>query len=144
LTALAALPSRLRRRTSVAATADYFFERQPLATLAPLLLGAFPFYRQGQTSASLAHCGDLADEGFSILIFPEGTRSPDGRLQPFKAGIGLLARELALPVIPIHLRGLQKILPKGRTWPRRGPVEVTVGDPIDIDASLSNAQIAGR
>jgi long-chain acyl-CoA synthetase len=124
LTVLAALPPAVRRRTAVAAAADYFFERRPLATLVSLALGAFPFHRQGAVSTSLAQCGDLADAGWSLLIFPEGTRSPDGRLQPFKAGIGLLARELGLPVVPIYLAGLYAVLPKGRCWPRPGPVEL--------------------
>jgi long-chain acyl-CoA synthetase len=142
LTILALLPPTRRRRTAVAAAADYFFETQPLATSAALGLGAFPFHRRGAVSTSLAYCGDLADDGYSILIFPEGTRSQDGRLQPFKSGIGLLARELGLPVIPIHLAGLHAILPKGRRWPRPGPVVVRVGEPIRPEPGLSNAEAA--
>lgn len=142
LAVLATLPPSMRRRTAVAAAADYFFARQPLATFASLALGAFPFHRQGAVSASLAHCGDLADAGQSILIFPEGTRSPDGRLQPFKSGIGLLARELGLPVVPIHLRGLHTVLPKGRSRPRPGPLAVTIGEPLRLDPGLSNAEAA--
>jgi long-chain acyl-CoA synthetase len=143
LSVLALLPPAHRRRTAVAAAADYFFKRQPVATLAPLVLGAFPFNREGAISSSLAHCGDLVDEGHSILIFPEGTRSPDGRLQPFKLGIGLLARELGLPVVPVHLSGLHAILPKGRSWPRRGSVTVTVGEPLRPDPGLTNSEATG-
>ena len=139
-TVLATLPPRLRRRTAVAAAADYFFRRRALAGLVSLVLGAFPFHREGAVSASLAHCGDLADDGFSILIFPEGTRSADGRLQPFKSGIGLLARELRRPVVPIYLDGLHAILPKGRSWPRRGPLAVRVGEPMRVDPSLPNVE----
>jgi long-chain acyl-CoA synthetase len=137
---LALLPAALRRHTAVAAAADYFFERQPLATLAPLALGAFPFHRQGAVATSLTHCGHLAADGYSLLIFPEGTRSPSGALQPFKPGIGLLARELGLPVLPIHLAGPHAILPKGRSLPRPGPLTVTVGQPIRLDRRLSPAQ----
>lgn len=137
---LALLPPDRRRRTAVAAAADYFFEQAPTALFSAAVLGAFPFHRQGPISSSLAHCGDLADAGYSILIFPEGTRSPNGRLQPFKQGIGLLARELGLPVIPIHLDGLHAILPKGRTWPRPGPLRARVGEPLQLSRELSNAE----
>jgi long-chain acyl-CoA synthetase len=142
LTVLAMLPAARRGRTAVAAAADYFFAAEPLATGSALVLGAFPFHRQGAVSASLAHCGDLVDAGYSILIFPEGTRSPDGRLQPFKSGIGLLARELGVPVLPVRLEGLHAILPKGRSWPGAGPVTVSIGEPIRIDPVLSNAEAA--
>jgi 1-acyl-sn-glycerol-3-phosphate acyltransferase len=91
-------------------------------------------------STSLAHCGDLADDGYSILVFPEGTRSPDGSLQHFKAGIGLLARELQMLVVPIYLRGLDAILPKGRSWPGSGPVQVRVGEPVSLGSGVSNAE----
>jgi 1-acyl-sn-glycerol-3-phosphate acyltransferase len=134
------LPPRLRRRIAVAAAADYFFESKPLATFAALALGAFPFHRQGAVSTSLAHCGDLADDGYGILVFPEGTRSADGSLQPFKAGIGLLARELQLPVVPVYLQGLHAILPKGGKWPRTGPLEVRVGEPMRLGPDVSNAE----
>jgi long-chain acyl-CoA synthetase len=140
LAILSILPPALRRRTAVGAAADYFFQSQPLAGFAALALGAFPFNRQGAVATSLAHCGDLADDGYSILIFPEGTRSPDGRLRPFKSGIGLLARELGMPVVPIHLAGLHAVLPKGHSWPRRGPLEARVGEPMWLDSRLSNRE----
>ena len=138
--ALSILPGDRRRRTAVAAAADYFFQTEPLATFSALALGAFPFHREGAVSTSLAHCGDLADAGDTLLVFPEGTRSPDGRLGAFKPGIGLLARELRLPVVPIHLHGLFAILPKGRSCPRPGPVRARVGEPLVLDPALSNAE----
>jgi long-chain acyl-CoA synthetase len=95
-------------------------------------------------AASLAHCGDLADDGTSLLVFPEGTRSIDGTIAPFKPGIGLLARELGLPVVPVYLDGLYRVLPKGRTLPQPGPARVVIGEPLHIDPSLSNAEAAGR
>jgi long-chain acyl-CoA synthetase len=144
LTVLALLPRPQRERTAVAAAADYFFRTRSLALLASFGLGAFPFNREGAIAASLAHCGDLADAGYSILIFPEGTRSPDGRLQPFKGGIGLLARELGIPVVPIAMEGLQTVLPKGRTFPRRGPVRISIGEPLRVDPRESNVEAAAR
>lgn len=141
---LAALPAALRGRTAVAAAADYFFRSEPLATFAALVIGAFPFHRRGCVAASLAHCGDLVDDGYSLLIFPEGTRSPDGRLQPFKPGIGLLARELGLPVVPIHLAGLHAVLPRGRYLPRPAPVTVRFGEPVRFEPGLSKAEATAR
>lgn len=141
---LASLPGRLRRRTSVAAAADYFFATRPRALLASLVLGAFPFQRRGSVGASLAHCGDLVDAGQSILIFPEGTRSTTGELAPLKSGIGLLARGLGIPVVPIYLDGPFRILPKGRTRPRPGPVRVVVGRPLRFDASASPQEATER
>jgi 1-acyl-sn-glycerol-3-phosphate acyltransferase len=144
LTVLTALPEGRRRKTAVAAAADYFFEDGWMAFVASLLLGAFPFHRTGPVAASLAHCGDLADTGHSLLVFPEGTRSTTGQIAPFKPGIGLLARELGLPVVPIYIDGLFKILPKGRTFPRPGPVRVVVGFPRQIDPARSNAEAAAE
>jgi 1-acyl-sn-glycerol-3-phosphate acyltransferase len=144
LTVLSALPRARRQQTAVAAAADYFFTSQKMALIATVLLGAFPFHRTGPVAASLAHCGDLADDGTSLLVFPEGTRSIDGTIAPFKPGIGLLARELGLPVVPVYLDGLYRVLPKGRTLPQPGPARVVIGEPLHIDPSLSNAEAAGR
>jgi len=134
---LATLPSSLRRRTSVAAAADYFFSSRARSLAAIGLINAFPFERHGAVGASLAHCGDLADDGESVLIFPEGTRSATGALAPLKTGIGLLARELRVPVVPLYLDGPFRILPKGRTWPARASTRVIVGTPIRFDATVS-------
>ncbi len=142
LAVLSLLPADRRRRTAVAAAADYFFTSRLRTVVAAVALGAFPFNREGAVADSLAHCGDLVDAGYSIVIFPEGTRSPDGRLQPFRLGSGLLARELQIPVVPVRLEGLHKILPKGRTWPRPGPVRLLVGRPRSVDPGLTNAETA--
>jgi long-chain acyl-CoA synthetase len=113
-------------------------------TLASLLLNTFPFSRSGNIRASLERCGELADEGWSILIFPEGTRSPDGRLLPFKSGIGLLARGLHVPVIPLAVEGGAAVLPKGAAWPRRGSVSIRVGRPIAEIPDVATDEIALR
>ncbi len=137
---LAVLGRSRRERTAVAAAADYFFRGVGRSLIASIALGAFPFHRDGPVAASLSHCGDLVDDGYSVLIFPEGTRSPDGHLQPFKTGIGLLARELGIPVVPVAIDGLHAILPKGQSLPRPGRVRITVGEPVQVDAALSNAE----
>jgi long-chain acyl-CoA synthetase len=143
-TVLAALPEARRRRTAVAAAADYFFEDRRLAFVASLAWGAFPFHRTGPVAASLAHCGDLADSGHSLLVFPEGTRSTTGQIAPFKPGIGLLARELGLPVVPIFMDGLFRVLPKGHTIPRPAPVRVVIGAPLRVSPTCTNAEAAAQ
>jgi long-chain acyl-CoA synthetase len=144
VTVLAALPEARRRRTAVAAAADYFFADRKRSLVASVVLGAFPFHRTGPVAVSLAHCGDLADNGYSLLVFPEGTRSLDGHIAPFKPGIGLLARELGLPVVPIYLDGPFQVLPKGRTVPRPARIRVIIGEPVQVDPGLGNREAAAQ
>ena len=128
---LAALPKRFRRRVAVAAAADHWFAQGRLAGMAAaFLLNAFPFSRSGSIRPSLEHCSRLLDGSWSILIFPEGTRSADGRMGQFKSGTGFMAVELGVPVVPVHVEGTGKVLPKGKGWPRRGHVQVTFGEPL--------------
>jgi long-chain acyl-CoA synthetase len=140
LAILRALPAGLRSHTAVAAAADYFFANRLAGLLAQAVLGAFPFSREGRVRESLDACGRLADEGWSILIYPEGTRSPDGRLLPFKSGIGLLATGLGLPVVPVAVTGGATLLPKGASWPRRAPVTVRFGTPVTLPPGVSPAE----
>jgi long-chain acyl-CoA synthetase len=129
---LRALPWRVRHRVAVAAAADYFYRTRALGAAMSLLLNTFPFSRVGAVRSSLEYCGELVDGGWSILIYPEGTRSPSGAIQPFQSGIGLLASELNVPIVPIAVSGSYAILPKGRRWPRRGAVTVRIGVPISL------------
>jgi long-chain acyl-CoA synthetase len=96
--------------------------------------------RQGNARPCLEHIVDLVDRGWSVLIFPEGTRSPNGELQPFKAGVGLLAVELGIPVVPIKLSGLHQVLSKGSWLPRRGPVTVTIGASLRLLPGMDYVQ----
>jgi long-chain acyl-CoA synthetase len=137
LAVLRALPAGRRARTAVAAAADYFFRSRVAAVLAPTLIGAFPFSREGRVRESFEACGRLADEGWSILLYPEGTRSPDGRLLPFKSGIGLLSTGLGLPVVPVAVTGGATLLPKGASWPRRAAVSVRFGKPVTLPPDIS-------
>ncbi|MGH2387628.1 MAG: lysophospholipid acyltransferase family protein, partial [Chloroflexota bacterium] len=127
---LRALPRAWRRHLAVAAAADYFFTKQMLGRGVALALNAFPFSREGNIRPTIEHCAWLLDHGWSILLFPEGTRSPNGEMGPFKAGAGLLAVELGVPVVPVRLSGLHGLLPKGRVMPHRSRVTVRFGSPL--------------
>ena len=125
------LPKRFRSRLAVAAAEDYFFRNSALAGMTSLIINGFPFAREGNIRISLEYCGKLLDRGWSVLIYPEGTRSLTGKMAPFKPGVGLLAVELGVPIIPIRLRGLEKILPKGRSIPRLGnTIQVHIGSAL--------------
>jgi 1-acyl-sn-glycerol-3-phosphate acyltransferase len=122
---LAALPHRLRHRTAIAAADDYFY-RRPLVGLAfSLGIGTFPFPRHGQVGIERA--AELLEGGWNILIFPEGTRSEDGHLQPFRAGVANLLIATGGMVLPVGIVGSHAIWPRTHRWPRRGPLEVRLG-----------------
>jgi 1-acyl-sn-glycerol-3-phosphate acyltransferase len=127
---LAALPDRARERTVVGAAADYWYDRPWLGRLVSLWLNTFPFVRTGGAQAVLHSSSQLLRSGWNLLIYAEGTRSPDGRLQPFLPGVGHLANETRSPVIPMHVRGTHRVMPKGRRFFIPAPFEVRIGKPM--------------
>ncbi|UCG38279.1 MAG: 1-acyl-sn-glycerol-3-phosphate acyltransferase [bacterium] len=68
----------------------------------------------------------VKEKGHSVIIAPEGTRSADGRLRPFKKGAFVMAIEMGLPILPVVIEGTHRVLPKGSLWSRGGPVTVTI------------------
>ena len=86
----------------------------------------------------------LIDDGWSILLYPEGGRSPDGWGQEFRGGAAYLAIRCGVPVVPIHLQGTGRILRKGRTLPRPSRTTVTFGDPLTADHDESDRAFAVR
>lgn len=120
--------------TAVAAAQEYFFgsfiKRLFVGLPVQLTLNAFAFSRDDDIRVSLKRVGKLLDEGFHVIIFPEGTRSQTGKLQRFKEGIGLLAVELNVPVIPTAISGAYEKLPKGSFFPRSGTVTIHFGKPL--------------
>ena len=127
---LDALPPRFARRTVVAAAADYFFDVWWRAVASALVLNTFPLERRG--GAKVTTPGDLLGDGWSLLIYPEGTRSDDGSIGPFKLGPAFFAVQLGLPVVPVALRGTYAAMPRDAAWPARGrpPVSVRFGTPL--------------
>src|SRR6266545_2797435 len=125
---LAALGGRVRRRLVIAAAADYFYSSQVKGVAASLALGTVPFVRQGGSSReSLQMLKDLIGKGWSVLIFPSGTR---GKASPFKKGFAYLAIDTQVPVVPVYLHGLERVMPKGAFVPLPGGVAVGIGPPI--------------
>jgi len=139
-----ALPPHIRSRLAVAAAADYFYRFTAIGWLTSLLLNTFPFSREGAVRASLERCGELADRGWSVLIYPEGTRSPSGALLPFKSGIALLAAGLDVPVVPIAVLGGHDVLPKGRGLPRPAPLRVVFGSALRLPPDIAPADAVAR
>lgn len=157
---LFALPRELRGRLAPAMATevlpDHFDpEGKPLSArlrslalygVAAGMFGAYPFPQTRGFRPSLEYTGELIDAGFSPLVFPEGRMTRTGRMLPFKSGIGLLATETRVSILPVHLEGLGEILPPDGRWPRkRGRARVRIGSPLPPDDDrLSNPQSATR
>jgi 1-acyl-sn-glycerol-3-phosphate acyltransferase len=127
---LTALPSSHRHRTVVAAGADYFFDKRWKAALWSLTINAVPIERVRVSPRSIRAAADLLDDGWSVVIFPEGGRSPDGWGQEHRPGPAWLAQRTGVPVVPVHLEGTQRILPKGGGRVRLAATAVTFGAPL--------------
>lgn len=110
--------------------------------LVTALFNVFPLPRGAGFRRSFSHAGEAMDHGYHVLVFPEGHRSDDGALQPFRAGIGLLAGESKASVLPIALKGLGELRQSKRRWFRSGSLEVRVGEAVEPDPRLSPEQIA--
>jgi long-chain acyl-CoA synthetase len=136
LVLLRALPARHRRRIAVAAAQDYFFSHALGGVLVGLGVGAFPLARSADVRPVLDHCARLRGRGWSLLFYPEGTRSTTGMIGPFKRGVAVIALKLGLSVVPIRTRGLFELMPKGRTLPRPGRVSVRFGAPLDFEPTV--------
>ena len=108
------------------------------------LYNVFPLPRQRDFQPSFTHAGKALDNGFNILVFPEGTRSAEGELARFRPGIGLLAKQSGAPVLPIAIRGLGELKTGRRRWFRSGTIEVRVGQPIRFAPEETEAAISTR
>jgi 1-acyl-sn-glycerol-3-phosphate acyltransferase len=130
---LSCLPLRFRHRTVVAGAADYFFDRRWKADLFAFSINAIPIERNKVDRRSARLAAELLGDGWSLVIFPEGGRSPDGWAQEFTGGAAYLAEKTGRPVVPVHLDGTRRILPKGGTGIHRARTTVTFGTPIRPD-----------
>jgi len=127
---LLSLPDEWRRRTAVAAAADYFFDTWWRAVGSALLFNTFPIERRSGSMSDTP--GDVLADGWSLLIFPEGTRSSDGWVGRFRMGAAYLACEHRVPVVPVAHRGTFAAMPRGQGWPSPGRRQLTIrfGEPL--------------
>ena len=109
---IAALPLHLRHKVVVAAASDYFFDTPLKATMAALVLGAIPIERTKVSRRSAASALELLADGWSVIIYPEGGRTPDGWMHDFKGGAAFLSVRSGAPVVPVYLEGTARVLPK--------------------------------
>ena len=96
------------------------------------LLNLFPLPSQAGFRESFAYVGDSVDRGYSILVFPEGRHTTDGKMRPFRAGVGLLVTNLAIPVVPVRIHGLFELKQAGRKFARPGQIRVKIGPPVQF------------
>jgi 1-acyl-sn-glycerol-3-phosphate acyltransferase len=136
----AVLPWRLCDCVFPVAAGDVFFNTPAVSLFAATMLNALPMWRRNCGSHALAELRKrLVEEPCGLILFPEGTRSRDGSLQPFKAGLGMLIAGTAVPVIPCHLSGAFQAFPPAARWPRPRKIRLKVGRPL-VFASVPNAR----
>jgi 1-acyl-sn-glycerol-3-phosphate acyltransferase len=140
-TILRAMPRKWRNRTAVAAAADYFYDSRWKARGVALLFNTVPLGRKGGglDNGATDHVDHLIDQGWNLLMFPEGTRSRDGEIGKVRSGAAVIAANHAIDIVPIYVSGTHEAMPPGQNWPRRIPgrflsrrheVEVRFGRPI--------------
>ena len=153
----AALPAKWQRKLAPAVRQQHFFpsagtpsmaRRIGMRTLYYLccaLFNAYPLSQDlGQVRDSLRYTGELVDLGFCPLVYPEGRLTPDGSIQRFQPGIGLMSQRLEVSVVPVYLHGLFDVMSLHDSWPRRGSVSVEFGPPVDPVQGEQYVQLARR
>ena len=126
-----AIPVEMRRKLSVAAADDVMRDHKFLAFVIRLCFAGFNISRTEPYMPSMEYIGRLIDSGRSIVLSPEGSVSKSGELQPFKSGVGLLAVELGVPIVPLKTHGLKGTVPLHAKWPKkRSKVTVKIGEPV--------------
>jgi 1-acyl-sn-glycerol-3-phosphate acyltransferase len=121
---LLSLPDAWRRRTAVAAAADYFFDTWWRAVGSAVVFNAFPIDRRGGSMATTP--GQVLEAGWNLVIYPEGTRTHDGWLGRFQMGAAYLAVRHGVPVVPVTHRGTFAAMPRGQRWPGPGRRQLTL------------------
>ena len=145
---LAAMPSVRRHRVATAAAKEFFAAHfhpdthtsgQRLTTsvmyyLSSLMLNVFPLpQREAGAREAIRYVGDLLSEGTSVLIFPEGRRTETGEIDRFQPGIGMIASRLKVPIVPVRIEGLDRILHQKWRMARPGRARVAFGEPLWLE-----------
>jgi long-chain acyl-CoA synthetase len=154
---LAALPLRYRHNLATAMGGetlltmrypppDWFFAKrwayQLGYRLVTALFNVFPLPQRSGFRESFRFAGESADRGYSILVFPEGEVTNDGSMATFQPGIGLLAENLGLPIVPMRLDGVWQMKREHRRLARIGEITVRIGDPVKFPPSTDPNSIA--
>ena len=111
-------------------------------TLGVILLNLFPLPRAAGFRESFAYAGECVDRGYSVLIFPEGRHTTDGKINTFQSGIGLLANNLKIPIVPMRIDGLFELKQAGKHFARPGKIRVTIGMPVTFPPDTNPQTIA--
>lgn len=130
---LTVLPDRWRHRMVTPAAADYFFTTRLRSAYFAFATNAVPIERAKVNRRSLQQAASLVEEGWNLLIFPEGGRSPDGWGQEHHGGVAWLAARTGRPIVPVYIKGTGRLLPRGVRRPYIGKTTVTFGAPIAPD-----------
>ena len=127
----AIFPLRKLHRVFSAASATYFFCSQHRWAAAVIVANALPLHRRMHLRESLTDCRNLlAARGNVLILYPEGTRSTNGQMGPFRPGIGALVAGTPIPVIPCYLEGTGSALAKGRWFPRPFRIRLRIGEAL--------------
>ena len=144
---LAAMPGRWRARVAPAMAKEFFkahffpanykwhewFTNSLNYYLSAFYFNTFPLpQREAGARQTLQYIGELTGEGWSILIFPEGERSTTGTLKPFRGGIGMIGARLGVPIVPVRIEGVERLMPVGSKFVVPGPVRVAFGAPLRL------------
>jgi long-chain acyl-CoA synthetase len=156
---LAALPAHLRHKLATAAGGEALEAlRTPPVTrnfcsrifdriewfFGVSLLNLFPLPRDAGFRDSFAFAGESVDRGYSVLVFPEGHHTIDGKMRPFRSGVGLLVNDLNVPVIPMRIDGLFEVKQEGKRMARPFQIKVRIGEPISFARDTKPEEIADR
>lgn len=139
-----AIPTPWRTELVVAAAADYFFDAKWKASLSALALNAIPIDRDATSRATFDRLRDVIADGNSLIIYPEGGRSPDGWGQDFKGGAAYLSVRTGAPIIPVHLDGTGEIFGKGMTRISPGRTTVLFGSPLTVEDGENTRRFSER
>jgi 1-acyl-sn-glycerol-3-phosphate acyltransferase len=145
----AALKPRHRERAFPIAAGDVFFQSNVSSTFSAIMLNALPMWRKNCGPHALADLRrKLRQERSIFIIFPEGGRSRDGSMKPFKHGLGMLVAGTNVPVVPCGLVGAFEALPPNRRFPRPAAIKLVIGDALEFSLTPNDrsgwAQIAAR
>jgi 1-acyl-sn-glycerol-3-phosphate acyltransferase len=132
------LPFGVRNRLTAAQAEDFMNEHPFIKFFARLNYASFNFSRTDNIMPSLEYAAERLDSGWHVLMAPEGTISPHGKLEKFKSGIGLLAVETKAPIVPVKIEGLFGTLPLHSKFPKKhSKVLLKIGQPIAFKKNTS-------